>query len=199
VAETLTTELEAINSMLGTIGMAPINSLAGTLTADVTMAQNILKEVSREVQQVGWHWNSEYEYPLTPDVDGHIVLASNILRVDLDNSYAWRYDVTQRGSTLYDKKNRTDEFSETLKANVVLYLPWDSLPEPARRYITIRAARIFSDRAVGSETLRGFTAEDEFRALASLKEFEGDTADHNIFDNYDTFSVIDRGPVPIVR
>jgi len=199
VAETLTSELDAINVMLGAIGMAPINSLSGNVTADVTMAQNILHEISREVQQRGWHFNKEENYPLAPNVDGKIILSTNILRVDLPSRYNGRYDVVQRGLTLYDRKNRTDLFTETLKAEVVLFLPWESLPEPARRYITIRAARVFADRAVTTDALHSFTQEDEFVALSNLKQFDGDTADYTIFDNYDTFSVIDRGPPAVVR
>ena len=33
---------------------------------------------------------------------------------------------------------------------------------------------------------------DELQALSALKEHEGDTRDHSIFDNYSTFRVIDR-------
>ena len=56
-----TTELEAVNTLLHTIGEAPVNSLTGTLPIDATLANNTLSEVSREVQSAGWHWNTFYK------------------------------------------------------------------------------------------------------------------------------------------
>ena len=49
-----TTELEAVNTLLHTIGEAPVNSLTGTLPIDATLANNTLSEVvERSNQQVG--------------------------------------------------------------------------------------------------------------------------------------------------
>ena len=51
---TQTTKLMAVNTMLSVIGEAPVNTLAATSqTADVILAQNLLDEVSREVQAAG--------------------------------------------------------------------------------------------------------------------------------------------------
>ena len=66
------------------------------------------------------------------------------------------------------------------------------VPEPARRYITVRAARIFQDRMVGSQAHHAFSREDEVRARALLREFEMDTGDHSIFDNYDVWNIVAR-------
>ena len=52
-----TTELEAVNSMLATIGEAPVNSITGTLPLDASLAKNTLNEINREVQSAGWHFN----------------------------------------------------------------------------------------------------------------------------------------------
>ena len=46
---------------------------------------------------------------------------------------------------------------------------------------------------LASDTLHKFHQVDEIQALAALKEQEGDTRDHSIFDNYSTYRVIDRG------
>ncbi len=179
----LLTELEAVNIMLSVIGEAPVNTLEGVSTVDVIQAKAILTEVSREVQSVGWHFNSEREYPLVPDVNKEILLAANMVRVDVDTTIA--VDVVQRGTKLYDKQNHTFQFSEALKAEVIFLLPFDEIPQAARQFIMIRAARIFQDRMVGSDILHKFTDEDEKKALADLKEAEGDTGDFTIFDNYD--------------
>jgi hypothetical protein len=57
------------------------------------------------------------------------------------------------------------------------------LPEQAKRYITIRSARVFHDRTLGATTLHKFSQEDEARALIVLKQAEASTGDYTIFDN----------------
>jgi hypothetical protein len=47
---TRTSELEAVNTILSTVGEAPLNSLTGSLPVDGTMARNVLNEINREVQ-----------------------------------------------------------------------------------------------------------------------------------------------------
>ena len=66
---TLTTQLEAVNSMLGHIGEAPVDSIAtpSSLPISASTALTILDEVSREVQSDGWHFNTEYDVTLSPD------------------------------------------------------------------------------------------------------------------------------------
>ena len=73
-----------------------------------------------------------------------------------------------------------------------MQLVFDDLPEVAKRYIVLRATRIFQDRVVGSNTLHDFQEKYEQQALVQLKDFDKAADDHNIFDNYDTFSIIDR-------
>lgn len=179
----LLTQLEAINIMLSVIGEAPINTLEGATTVDVIQAKSILDQVSREVQTVGWHFNTEKDYPLVPDVNQEILLAANMVQIDADTELD--VDVVQRGGKLYDKRNHTFKFDKTIKAEITFLLPFDEIPQSARQFIAIRAARIFQDRMIGSDTLHGFTEEDEKKALADLKEAEGDTGDYTIFDNYD--------------
>ena len=189
-----TTELEAVNIILSAVGEPPITSLDDGNGADAAIAKNILSEVANEVQSMGWHFNTVREVVLTPDTGdaNRIPLAANILRVDLEPQHTGSMDVVQRGDYLYDRKGQTDVFGSTVKATVVYSLQWSELPEPARRLLTTRAARVFQDRMVGSGDHHSFTMQDEFNAMVSLKEFEGDTAGHSIFGHYDTFRSLDR-------
>ncbi|MGE0175241.1 MAG: hypothetical protein AB7T49_20820 [Oligoflexales bacterium] len=186
----LLTELEAVNVMLSVIGEAPINTLTGAATVDVIQAKAILSQVSREVQSAGWHFNMEKDYPLVPDIHQEIMLAANMVQVDADQ-YP-ELDVVQRGLRLYNRKDHTFKFDKTVNAEVIFLLPFDEIPQTARQFIVIRAARIFQDRMVGSEVLHGFTAADEQKALTDLKEAEGDTGDYTIFDHYDAYRPLDR-------
>lgn len=191
---TPTTELEAVNECLRVIGESPLNSLdAGALAPDADTALRTLKGTSREVQAYGWHFNSERDYPLVRDVSGNITVPTNALRVDPSGDSA-DVDAVTRGSRMYDRKNHTYVFTQNLKVDIVLLLPFSELPEAARSYITIRAARKFQAGAVGSQTLAGFTDADEVQARALMLDAEGDTADYNILtDSYSMAAITMRG------
>jgi hypothetical protein len=61
-----TTELEAVNAMLASIGEAPIDSLDGATQSDVQTAINILRDTTREVQTEGWRFNTEFGFEIAP-------------------------------------------------------------------------------------------------------------------------------------
>ena len=188
---TVTTKLEAINVMLTAIGESPVNTITSSTTTDVSIAIQILDNVSREVQSVGWHFNTDTNYLLAKNTSNQIVLPTNCLRVDNSNKDA-DLDLVERGRKLWDRENHTYTITKDIRVNISWFLEFTELPETARRYITIRAARIFQDRMLASETLHAFHQVDELSALSALKEHEGDTRDHSIFDNYSTYRVIDR-------
>ena len=189
-----TTELEAINTMLSTIGESPVNAVEDTGNVDVVIARQILQSVSREVQARGWHFNTEINYTITPDSDGYLVLPKTVLKVDTvypDSSK----DVVVRGSRLYDREKHTYVFTDAVKVDMTILLTFDELPEVARNYVTIRASRIFQERVVGSDTLHAFNSQDEARAMVSLMEYEADTADLNVLSgNYSVYRILGDRP-----
>jgi Tail tubular protein len=195
MALTLTTELDAVNTMLGTIGESPINSLdAANAVADAVTARSILSEVSVQVQEEGWHFNTDYEFVLTPTSDTkEIFVPGNTIEVDVSEYDRSGVDVAIRGKRLYDRKNKTFQFQQPIKADLTILLEFDELPQAARHYISIRAARVFQQRVVGSDTLGIYTKEDEARALRSMRRYESRTADYNILTgSYTVARIIDR-------
>lgn len=193
MALTATTKLEAVNTLLTAIGEAPVNSLTSGLV-DAETAETILDSVSREVQSQGWAFNTNYLQEFTPNSDLQIVVGPDVLRIDMAENRSTTIDVVARGSKLYNRATNSFYFeaSAAIKMNTVVVLEFTDLPESARRYITIRSARIFQDRVVGSDLLHGFHQQDELRALVELKDADSLVNDHNIFDNYSVASVIDR-------
>jgi len=178
---TRTTELEAVNVMLSVLGESPVNTLQPPYGVDVADARNRLYETSKAVQVEGWVFNSEEQYPLSPNASGNIVVPENMLSVDADTETA--FDIVMRGSVLYDRKNRTIIFTRAVKCEVVWMFPFDEIPEPARQYIMIKAARRFQARFLGSETVHKFTEADELRARVTLMNDQGNTADVNILND----------------
>ena len=175
-----TTELEAINIMLAAIGEAPVNKLTGTLPVDVKIAQNLLNEQSKSVQGEGWSFNTEYDVVLTRSANNKINLPANVLKVDVNIQDHPQIDAVQRGLKLYDRFKHTDIFDEDLKCEVLYFLKFEELPEPARRYINIRAARVFVDRSVADDSLRTYTQQDEVRARAILLDSDSNNNDTNM-------------------
>jgi hypothetical protein len=191
----LTSKLEAVNTMLGVIGEAPVNSLTpvdNRLPVSVVTAVNILDEVSREIQSEGWHFNTEHEYELLLTTQNKINLPSSTLKVDTALNEYTDIDVVQRGTVLYDRKNHTDVFNKNLKVTITFELSFEELPQQFRSYIITRASRKFANRYLGSQEIEGFTLRDEVIAKALAIDSDSENADRTIFDNYDVKRVIDR-------
>lgn len=185
-----TTQLDAVNTMLSAIGEAPVSSLSSGLI-EAEIAETILNTIDREVQSMGWHFNKELNKSFAQSTGGEIILPANILRADATLA-PQSPDLVQRGLKMYDKKNHTFNIGTNVYLDVIVQLDFDDLPEVAKRYIILRATRVFQDRVVGSGTLHEFQLRDEQTALLELKEFDQITEDNNIFDNYDTYAIIDR-------
>ena len=185
-----TTKLEAVNVCLTNIGEAPVASLAG-LQVDAQVASSIIDEVSREVQSNGWHWNTEI-HSISPDISNLIPLPANTLRVDTTEKDQ-SLDVVQRGMKLYNRKENTYTFTQSLRLHLTVALDFDDIPEAARRYITMRSSRVFQERTLGSESLSKFNRADEQQAWALLQHEEAETGDYNmITDSYSTYTTVAR-------
>ena len=182
------TELEAVNVLLTTIGEAPVNTLTGNQVTDVSIAQQVLNEVCREVQSQGWKFNTEYDVRLTPNVNDEIVVPADTARID-----AKTHDVVIRSGKLFDLNERKFTFDSVLEVEIVYFQDFADLPDVAKRYIATRAARIYADRMINSNTIHQMIAKDEQKALIDLKEYEGDIGDYTMMDSYSVARVLNRG------
>lgn len=188
---TPTTTLEAVNQCLFAIGESPVSTVDDSGMVDAAVALRTLTNVSREVQQEGWHWNTEINLSLQPNVAGNLVLPPNTLKVDTAGADACT-DLVARGNRLYDRTNHTYTFSRAVLVDMVIMLDFEELPEAARNYIALRAARRFQQNSVGSQELSGFQQMDELRALVSLQSAEADNQDFTVLDNWAVGRVLAR-------
>ena len=176
-----TTKLEAVNTMLSAIGEAPVTALnLGLVEADI--AETILGSVSKEVQSQGYSFNRQLSVTFNPDSDGNIVLPADILRAD-STQKTDNLDLVQRGLKMFDRVNNTFTVAQTVYLDIVTELEFIDLPEVVKRFL---------DRVVGSATLHGFSEKDEARALSEIRDMEGEGQDFNIFNNFDTYSIVNR-------
>lgn len=183
---TPTTELEAVNAILASIGEAPVESLDGSFT-DAELAQDLLRQESRGVQVQGFTFNTERQVTLTPDNSGNINLPQNTLRF----IYADDRSIVQRGFRLYDATNHTYAFENDVTCDLVVGLDYDELPEALRRFLFFRAGRIFQDRMGGDRVLHQFSANDEMGAWAAFLNYEAEVGGYNVF-NPETNTLIAR-------
>lgn len=180
---TPTTEVQAVNMMLDSIGESPISTLAVSPTVDIARAKANLDTASREVQTKGWSFNTEEDYPLSPDpFTKEILLPANTMSVDTSGKDVLT-KVVQRGQKLYNPKKHTFQWDAPLNCELVVLLPFDELPQHARHYIAIKAARKFQAGMVGDQLLYAFTEKDETDARALFKSVESDTEDNNYLDD----------------
>lgn len=192
LALTPTSELEAVNLILGVVGENPVNSLDVSGLANVDIARQVLHDVSREIQAQDWNFNTEYDYPLPLTIDGYLPVPPNTLKLDLTDDLIGRADPVQRGDRMYDRKTRSWVFTEPLRFDMTFFLPFEQIPEQVRRYIAIRAARFFQRRFLSSTDINAFSEEEEVAARASALAADASTADYNMAENYDVFQVMDR-------
>jgi hypothetical protein len=185
-----TTKLEALNEMLTCVGEAPVNSMTtGYIQAQI--AEGILDATTREVQSRGWNFNTEVDWTINPDLDGNLKLPANVLKVDGVTQSA-EFNWVMKDGKMYNKVSHSFISTSALKVNMVLLLEFQSLPEAAKRYITLRASRILQDRKTGLPNLHQFNLQDEHTALIELRDMDMDTNDFSIFDSFDTYQIINR-------
>ena len=175
------TELSAVNSILGSIGQSPVTSLDYT-NPEVGFIYNLLTEVNKDVQNEGWHFNTEFHIATEPDANGYISLPNNALRYDITNGmYDKSKDVVVRNGRLYDLVQHTDVFTDTLYLDLVTLYSFSDLPNVFQRYITYRAAVRAATQLVSNPQLSTLLAQDENKARAACLEYECDKADHSFF------------------
>ena len=175
-----TTELEAVNICLGILGEQPVSAI-GSGVSKSTIARDVIYELSREIQSKQLACNTEYNYKLTPDAEDLISLPATTIVVDptylSDNRYV------ERNGSLYDRVDNTYDIFKPVNVDITYFLTWDNLPEHVRRYITIRAARVYQKRYLADDTLHRFTKDDELQAKAEFERIELNTEDFSILDN----------------
>ncbi len=177
------------------IGQAPISRIyqdtEGELVyvnPEVAIIHQILMEVSTDVQNEGWVWNRENNYPLTPESDGCIYIPENVLRMDVYENDVYRTtDLVKRGDKLYDKLNHTYQFDplKSIYFNIVWKWEYEELPSAFKRYITLRAGGRCAAQLVANPQLVQLLGTQEAAARAACMEYECNQGDHTYFGTPD--------------
>ena len=178
------TELSAVNSILGSIGQSPITQLNLTNLGnpEIALVHNLLMEVTKDVQNEGWHFNQEEHVPVEPDSNGHFLIPNNYLRYDLNDGLADKTrDVVKRNGKLYDKVEHTDVFSNTLYFDITYLFDFEDIPSAIQRYIIARASVRAATQVVSNQELVQLLQLEEAKTLATAREYDCEQGDHSFF------------------
>lgn len=125
-------KLDVINSMLASMGQAPINSL----TEENTFRDTGLKRLDlcqRRILSRGF-WFNEETRTLTPDAYGIITTPNDML--ELRNKVGARTLYSKRGDKIYNRSQATYLFDGSIEVPMVVNLDFDDLPILAAEYIS---------------------------------------------------------------
>lgn len=194
-----TTELEAVNDMLLSIGKTPVNTLSVAGINDVAQAQSILYRVTRDVQHRGFWFNKEEHLPIAATTSGtqQIVQRPDTV-IDWTSSdrtlkLVERFNPSSNTLCMYDLDKHTFDLTRLLAVqngklyfDVVYCFAFEQIPQAARTAIARRAGREFQANVVGSQIWYQFTKEMELDAMAELERSELKNSHTNIFGTYNS-------------
>lgn len=179
--------IAAVNSVLSSIGDAPVDNFEDSENVNVLMAVSELEDAIEEVQGGGFSFNLLESYTLTPDSNLNKIPWSPLyLRVQsADGSQLF----IQRDGYLYDVVAQTSTFTSSITATVILRLPLASMPLPAQTYIKYLAGERFAEKALGDpntvQAAQGKTA----KAWNDLQHYETESNHYNILNNEDILKI----------
>lgn len=182
------TPLDAVNEILAAIGEAPVDAL-DTGNVDVENAYRILTNTNRQIQIKGWSFNTINEYPLMPDkFTKEIAWDSQLLKVETDDGSILR----NRNGIVYDTTNNNDHFDDTRTVEAIVLVPFEEVPEVFKTYITARAARVFSSRYLGDDSIMQTLAQEEQMAYQAVMEYEVDIENPSMANNMEITQAMKR-------
>ena len=180
------TELSAVNSILGAIGQSPVTQVSGNTNPEISFIYNLLRDANVDVQNEGWHFNTEKHVNFKPDSSNKISIPTDVLKMDVSNGWSHRvYDVVKRNGYLYDKFDHTDDWSNAatsgIDLDVVKLFSFEDLPSVFQRYIILMASGRAATQLVGNPQLAQLLAQQEALSRAAIMEYECNQGNHTMF------------------
>ena len=192
VSHGASTELDAVNSILMSVGESPVNTITNVQSPEVVIAKNTLRQACREVLSEGWVFNTEKQYPIALDSNNHCIIPNNVLQIDVNAfKHLDDFHVVMRKDNgilkLYDLHEHRFNFDNTSDSKIYVDIIWmyefEDIPQVFRDYITARASRIASNRMVNDPKAAELMGTDESLARALAMEYDANQADYNIFND----------------
>lgn len=186
----VSTKLDAINYVIGSIGLAPVEA-EDAYNLDVAQASQLLDAVSRDVQNnkgAGFWFNREKNWKLSPDpVTGSIPVPNVALSIYRFDECNRQQKIATRGRQLYDTENHGFDMRPLVngdgyvKLMIITQLAFEDLPQTAKWAVTTMAAMKFATRVEMDMNRVNILAREAEEAMWSLEGEETSQANVNAF------------------
>ena len=178
------TELSAVNAILAANGQSPVTSVTQS-NPEIAFIYNLLRDSNVDVQNEGWHFNTENHIKYTPDSNNKIAISDDILKIDVTDGWSRKhYDVVKRNGYLYDKYDHTDVWDDVTEIylDITYLFSFVNIPEVFKRYIVYKASTRAATQLVGNPQLARLLAQQEALARATCLEYECNQGNHSMFN-----------------
>ena len=158
------TELSAVNSILGSIGQSPVNSITGDAlqNPEIAYVKNLLLEVNKDVQTTGRHPRGADEMLNDGQVDRN-------------------RDVVRKDGKLWDLVHQTNVFTQDFYFYIITLYAFEDVPPAIQRYIIARASVRAAVQLVSNPELVKLLKMEEEQAKANALNYETEQGDNSFF------------------
>jgi len=172
------TRLDAINSCLRGVGIAPV-ATEDDPDLDAALAAATVDTISSNIQSRGWWFNKERNWKITPDeTTGYVAVPGSAMSIVSSGDTRWA-GLTIRGTKVYDLWNHTFDLRplavsepgvETtyIEFTFITELAFEDMPPLARQAVTYAARRLFAQDLEVDEKRLTFQDSDEKEAMIML-------------------------------
>jgi hypothetical protein len=178
-------KVDMINECLIAIGEVPLSYEVQDvlndfpLGSDVDIARRTVEKTMIDVQSMGWWFNIDYNYKLTPDENGFIPVPLNALRVDFGESNTPHRYTVRRGR-IYDLADQTYIIKEEIYPDIMWLRDYEDLPSVAYNYIASKAAKNFQKSIIGSMETDSLLSRQEIEYLTDLQRRQAQEMDYKM-------------------
>lgn len=187
-------KVDAINAVLDAIGSVGINSEDEIdYNIDAADASKLLDRYSKQIQSnrgKGWWFNREKFHRFDPDpVNGQVVVPNNTLSCYINRQQGRVLPVTMRGGILFDAEHlgydmRNLVWSDgTIHCELVVNLPFDSLPQNAMQAVTDAACFWMQNNKEGDRMKMQSYMQAAQDSMIALQAEDASQKRSNMFDN----------------
>ena len=171
-------ELDAINLILSSVGESPVNSLAESQSVDVDNAISTLEGVSRTIQRKGWEFNTRSSVSVLPDkTNNQIRYNPTWISISSDDDKIY----VKRGDYLYNLTDSTFTFEKAISLNIIEAVDFEDLPDVFKTYIVTKAAIQFQTRYLGDDSVSQELVQEYSEAYSDIVQYSIDTGT-NMFE-----------------
>jgi len=197
------TKLDAINTCLRGIGLAPV-ATEDDPDLDAATAAQVIDQVTMDMQAKGWWFNKESNWKLSPDeTTGYIQAPPSALSI-VTTGASRCVGLSIRGTKIYDLHNHTfdlrdraitdnDSVTPYIEFVFITELAFEDMPPIAMEAATYTARRMFAQDLEVDEKRWKFQMEDERVALIAMSREDARNRKRNYLrDNAEVVSFLSR-------